>query len=211
MKVAGRRVGVKKFIAVAGNIGAGKSSLVEFLQVSYGFEPVYEPFMDNPYLDDFYGDMKRWAFHSQLYFLTHKFRLHLGLPERAGTVVQDRTIYEDAEIFCTNLYKSRQISKRDYTTYMELYESMRQVLRPPDLLIYLRCSVRAIRQRIKTRGRTSEQKIPTSYLKRLNTLYEDWVERYDASPVLVWDSERMDYLTDLVDRIEFREQLQTFL
>ena len=205
------RVDVKRFIAVAGNIGAGKSSLVEFLQASYGFEPVYEPFMGNPYLDDFYGDMKRWAFHSQLYFLTHKFRLHLGLPELAGTVVQDRTIYEDAEIFCTNLYKSRLISKRDYTTYMELYESMSQVLRPPDLLIYLRCSVRAIRQRIKTRGRASEQKIPTTYLKRLNNLYEDWVERYDASPVLVWDSERMDYLTDLVDRIEFREQLQTFL
>jgi len=202
---------VKRFIAVAGNIGAGKSSLVEFLQVSHDFDPVYEPFMDNPYLDDFYGDMKRWAFHSQLYFLTHKFRLHLGLPERAGTVVQDRTIYEDAEIFCTNLHRSRHISKRDYTTYMELYESMRQVLRPPDLLIYLRCSVRAIRQRIKKRGRASEQNIPTTYLKRLNTLYEDWVDRYDASPVLVWDSERMDYLTDLVDRIEFREQLQTFL
>lgn len=202
---------MKRFIAVAGNIGAGKSSLVEFLKVQHGFDPVYEPFMDNPYLDDFYADMKRWAFHSQLYFLTHKFKLHQGLPERPGTVVQDRTIYEDAEIFCTNLHRSRRIAKRDYVTYMELYETMKRVLRPPDLLIYLRCSVPAIRRRIKVRGRESEQNIPTSYLKRLNSLYEDWVERYDASPVLVWDSERMDYLTDLVDRLEFREQLQRFL
>ena len=206
---------MQRFIAVAGNIGAGKSSLVEFLKVKYDFEAVYEPFQSNPYLDDFYGDMRGWAFHSQMYFLTHKFRLHLQLNEalngQDGTVVQDRTIYEDAEIFCTNLYKSRRMRKRDYQTYMELYESMRTVLRPPDLMIYLRCSVGAIRRRIRHRGRPSEQEIPTTYLKRLNGLYEDWVARYDASPVLVWDSEKMDYLTDLVDRMEFRDQLQRFL
>ena len=202
---------MKRFIAVAGNVGAGKSSLVEFLEAEYGFEPVYEPFTDNPYLDDFYTDMRSWAFHSQLYFLTHKFRLHQGLPARPGVVVQDRTIYEDAEIFCTNLFRSKHMSDRDYKTYMELYESMQSVLRPPDLLIYLRCSVRSIRRRIKKRGRESEQSIPTVYLRRLNKLYESWIERYDASPVLVWDSERLDYLTDLVDRIEFRQQLQKFL
>ena len=202
---------MKKFIAVAGNIGVGKSSMVEFLSQQYGFEPIYEPFMNNPYLDDFYKDMNAWGFHSQLYFLTHKFKLHMALNTRASTVVQDRTIYEDAEIFCTNLYKARHIKKRDYETYMELYETMKDALQPPDLMIYLRCSVGAIRKRIRQRGRPSEQDIPNTYLRRLNGLYEDWIDRYEQSPLLVWDSERMDYLTDLVDRIEFKRQLDRFL
>ena len=202
---------MKKFIAVAGNMGVGKSSMVEFLSQQYGFEPIYEPFMNNPYLDDFYKDMKTWGFHSQLYFLTHKFKLHMALNTRATTVVQDRTIYEDAEIFATNLYKGRFMKKRDYETYMELYSTMKDALQPPDLMIYLRCSVGAIRKRITHRGRKSEQEIPTSYLRRLNVQYEDWIERYSQSPVLVWDSERMDHLTDLVDRIEFKRRLQQFL
>jgi deoxyadenosine/deoxycytidine kinase len=202
---------MNKFIAVAGNMGVGKSSMVEFLGAHYGFEPIYEPYMNNPYLDDFYQDMSRWGFHSQLYFLTHKFKLHMALNTRATTVVQDRTIYEDAEIFCTNLYKGRHIKKRDYETYMELYHTMRDALQPPDLMIYLRCSVRSIRKRIKKRGRKSEQEIPTAYLSRLNKLYEEWIDRYDESPVLVWDSERMDYLTDLVDRIEFQKKIEAFL
>ena len=202
---------MKKFIAVAGNIGVGKSSMVEFLSEQYGFEPIYEPFMNNPYLDDFYKDMKTWGFHSQLYFLTHKFKRHMALNTRATTVVQDRTIYEDAEIFATNLYKGRYIKKRDYETYMELYETMKGALQPPDLMIYLRCSVGAIRKRIKQRGRKSEQDIPTSYLRRLNGLYEEWIERYSQSPVLVWDSERMDYLTDIVDRIEFKRQIDRLI
>lgn len=202
---------MKKFIAVAGNIGVGKSSMVEFLSEQYGFEPIYEPFMNNPYLDDFYKDMKTWGFHSQLYFLTHKFKLHMALNTRATTVVQDRTIYEDAEIFATNLYKGRYIKKRDYETYMELYQTMKGALQPPDLMIYLRCSVGAIRKRIKQRGRKSEQEIPTNYLRRLNGLYEEWIGRYSQSPVLVWDSERMDYLTDIVDRIEFKRQVERLL
>ena len=202
---------MQKFIAVAGNMGVGKTSLVQFLEQRYGFEPVYEPFMDNPYLDDFYQDMKTWAYHSQVYFLSHKFRLHMGLNVSERIVVQDRTIYEDAEIFCTNLHRSRKISKRDYQTYMELYQTMKEALQPPDLLIYLRCSVRAIRKRIRRRGRPSEQDIPARYLRGLNGLYEDWVSRYDQSPVLVWDSENMDYLTDLADRIEFQRQIEKFL
>jgi len=202
---------VKKFIAVAGNMGVGKSSMVEFLCHQYGFEPIYEPFMDNPFLDDFYRDMKTWGFHSQLYFLTHKFRLHMEMNRHAGTVVQDRTIYEDAEIFATNLFRSRLIGKREFQTYKELYTTMRQALQPPDLMIYLRCSVRAIRKRIKGRGRPSEQEIPARYLRKLNTRYEEWIEGYDLSPVLIWDSERMDYLTDLVDRIEFKRNIEKFL
>lgn len=202
---------MSKFIAIAGNIGAGKTSLVEFLERRYGFAPIYEPHRTNPYLDDFYGDMKSWAFQSQLYFLTHKFRLHLGLGEHKETFVLDRTIYEDAEIFARNLAQSRFMTPRDHGLYNELYDAMKAALRPPDLLIYLRCSVRAIRRRIKQRGRPSEQAIKTSYLSRLNALYEDWIARYDASPVLVWDSEHNDYLSDLVDRLEFKRQLSAFL
>ena len=202
---------MKKFIAVAGNMGVGKTTMVEFLHRRYGFEPVYEPFMDNPYLDDFYKDMKSWAWHSQIYFLTHKFRLHMELNASEGTVVQDRTIYEDAEIFCTNLYKNKNIAERDYQTYMELYRTMKTALQPPDLMIYLRCSVKAIRRRIRGRGRASEQDIPVTYLRNLNKLYEGWFERYDSSPKMVWDSERMNYLTDIADQIEFRRSIERFL
>ncbi len=202
---------MKTFVAIAGNMGAGKTSMVEFLAREYGFEPAYEPHTANPYLDDFYRDMRRWAFHSQLYFLTHRFRLHRGLCDRPGTVVQDRTIYEDAEIFAENLYRRRAMTKRDYTTYRELYESMREALRPPDLLVYLRCSVRAIRRRIRLRGRPSEMSVPVGYLRGLNALYETWVARYDLSPKLVWDSERMDFVTDLVDLIEFRRAIARLL
>jgi len=199
---------VKKFIAVAGNMGVGKTSMVNFLCHHHSMVPVYEPYTDNPYLDDFYKDMKRWGFHSQLYFLTHKFRLHMSLNNNTGIVVQDRTIYEDAEIFCTNLYRSKKIKKRDYLMYMELYETMREALQPPDLMIYLRCSVRAIRKRVKQRGRPSEMEIPVRYIRNLNKLYEEWIERYDQSKILIWDSERMDYLTDLVDQIEFQQAIE---
>jgi deoxyadenosine/deoxycytidine kinase len=202
---------VKKFIAIAGNMGAGKTSMVTFLEQSYGFEPVYEPFMDNPYLDDFYKDMGSWAFHSQLYFITHKFRLHRQLNGSSGTVVMDRTIYEDAEIFARNLARGRFMSKRDWATYQELYQTMLEALQPPDLLIYLRCSPRAIRRRIKRRGRASEQAIPYRYIRRLNYLYEDWIARYDLSPVLVWDSDHDDYVQDFRALAGFQRALEPFV
>lgn len=199
------------FIAVGGNIGVGKTSLVSWLDQTYGFGPVYEPFEDNPYLDDFYGDMRQWSFHSQMWFLSHKFRLHQQLNTREGTFVQDRTIYEDAEIFATYLSRSRRMKKRDYQTYLELYEAMKTSLRPPDLMIFLRCSVRAIRRRIRQRGRASEQNIPASYLRSLNGLYEEWIDRWDESPVIVWDTERGDYLSDLVHRLEFQKAIERFV
>ncbi len=202
---------MKKFIAIAGNMGAGKTSMVTFLQQSYGFEPIYEPFMDNPYLDDFYKDMRSWAFHSQLYFITHKFRLHRQLNGSSGTVVMDRTIYEDAEIFARNLARGRFMSKRDWATYQELYRTMLEALQPPDLLIYLRCSPRAIRRRIKRRGRASEQAIPYRYIRRLNDLYEDWIARYDLSPVLVWESDHDDYVQDFRALAGFRRAIKPFV
>ena len=152
----------RKFIAVAGNIGVGKSSLVSYLTTQYGFTPFEEPNVDNPYLDDFYGDFQRWSFHSQIYFLTHKFRIHKDLARTSGIVVQDRTIYEDAEIFARNLHETKKMEERDFQTYWELYQIMRRELPPPDLMIYLRCSLRAIKKRIKIRGRPNEQAIPTA-------------------------------------------------
>jgi len=205
--MAGRR----KFIAVAGNMGAGKTELVSFLCKRYGLKPFFEPNDGNPYLEDFYEDMRAWGFHSQIYFLTHKFRLHRRLEKEPGTVVQDRTIYEDAEIFARNLYQERRISKRDWQTYQELYQVVSEALTPPDLMIYLRASVRTIRKRIKLRGRREEQQVPLRYLRRLNQLYEEWFDRYDLSEVLVLETDKMDYLQDLVDRLDLLKRIERHL
>jgi deoxyadenosine/deoxycytidine kinase len=203
----------RKYIAVAGNMGAGKSSLVQFLCSHFDVEPFYEPNEENPYLKDFYEDMRRWAFHSQVHFLCHKFRIHQSLARARSrrTVVQDRTIYEDAEIFAYNLYRSRRMSKRDFETYMALYRSMLDALEPPDLLIYLSAPLRTIRQRIKLRGRPEEQAVPVSYVRRLNQLYEDWFARYDLSPTVVLSTDRMDYITDLMDRLDLIETIEKLL
>jgi deoxyadenosine/deoxycytidine kinase len=200
-----------KFIAIAGNIGAGKTELTAFLCKKYGLKPFYEPNDQNPYLADFYKDMKTWAFRSQIFFLTHKFRLHRELERQTGTAIQDRTIYEDAEIFAKNLHRQRNIDARDWKTYWELYETIAASLRPPDLMIYLRCPVKTLRQRIRLRGRKMEQDIPTAYLRRLNELYEEWFERYTMSPVLVLPTDRLDYLTDLVHRVDLFRQIEKHL
>jgi len=201
----------KKFIAVAGNIGAGKTELTSFLCKKYGLSPFFEPSDRNPYLEDFYRDMKTWAFRSQVFFLTHKFRLHRRLERTPGTVLQDRTIYEDAEIFAKNLFRQRLIDKRDFQTYRELYESISEVLSPPDLMIYLRCPVRTLRQRIRLRGRVMEREIASTYLRRLNKLYEEWIRKYKLSPVLELSTDKLDYLTDLVDRVDLLRQIERYL
>jgi deoxyadenosine/deoxycytidine kinase len=200
-----------RFLAVTGNIGVGKTSLVRYLTERYGVKPIYEPFADNPYLDDFYADMPRWAFHSQVFFLARKFRLHQQLGDLTGPIVMDRTIYEDAEIFAAHLARSRRMSARDHATYLELYGSMKEAIRPPDVLLHLKCSVRAIRRRIKQRGRPNEQAIPLGYLRSLNELYEEWIAGWKDCPVVVWDSENLDYLEDLVDRLEFHRTIERYL
>ena len=202
---------MKRYIAVAGNIGAGKTSLVEFLCKRYQLKPFFEPNDTNPYLEDFYKDMKRWAFQSQVYFLTHKFRLHRELERFPGTVIQDRTIYEDAEIFAKNLRRSRMIGNRDYQTYRELYETIRKDLTPPDVMIFLRCSVKTMRTRIAQRGRGMEQSIPVSYLRRLDRLYSEWIESYTQSPLLTVESDKMDYVTDLIHRIDMLKTIEKYL
>jgi len=202
---------VRKSIAIAGNIGVGKSTLVEFLSRTYGISPYYEPSEDNPYLPDFYKDMKRWAFRSQLYFLSNKFRIHQELDRMPGLVVLDRTIFEDAEVFATALYEMKHIDKRDWETYRAFYQSILDAIQPPDLMIYLRCSMRTLRKRIQIRGRAMEQDVPLAYLGRLQRLYDSWIEHYDLSEVLVLETDNLDYIHDLVHRIDVMERIEAML
>lgn len=185
---------MKKFIAVAGNIGVGKSTLVSMLCDHLGWEPFYEPVNENPYLADFYANMKDWAFHSQIFFLTHRLRSHISLSQRAASVIQDRSLYEDAEIFARNLYVQGHISARDYRTYRELYETATQFLLAPDLVIYLRASVPTLLNRISNRGREYERTIAPEYLQSLNTLYEEWIDNFTLCPMLSVPADDLDYV-----------------
>ncbi len=201
-----------KYIAVAGNMGSGKSSLVQFLCRRYPhIRPFYERNEENPYLADFYQEMGAWAFHSQVYFLTLKFRTHLELDACPQTVIQDRTIYEDAEIFAENLHRRGLLTGRDYRAYRLLYETIAASLNPPDLLVYLKSGVRTIQRRIRRRGRVFEAGIEPQYLKDLSRLYTRWLDRYTLSPVLVLDADRLDFLNDMVDRIEVMETIEKYL
>ena len=185
---------MKKYIAVAGNIGVGKSTLTELLRDRLGWEPFYEAVADNPYLSDFYHDMRQWSFHSQVFFLSRRLRHHRELLNRPGTVVQDRTVYEDAEIFAENLYRQGNMSERDYRTYRDLYEAMMLYLPPPDLVVYLRASVSTLLQRIRMRGRDFEQDVSSEYLDQLSELYEEWIERFTQCPVLMVPSDNLDFV-----------------
>ena len=205
-----------RFVAIAGNIGAGKSTLTGFLEKRFAIKPFYEPNDSNPYLKDFYGDMKRYAFHSQMYFLSAKFRAHLDLArliaaEPGSVFVQDRTIYEDAEIFARTLHTLGVLSARDYATYSGMYAAIRESLPRPDLLIYLRCSLPGIKRRIRARGRPEEQAMKPRYLAALHAAYEDWFARYDQGPTLVIETEKLDYWENLVDRVELVTALEGVL
>ena len=199
-------------IAVAGNMGAGKSSLVEWLRQQFGMRPFFEPNDENPYLADFYGDMRRWAFNSQIWFLIRRFHIHKTIDqaaqEHARPLVQDRTIYEDAEIFAAHLHAAGHISDRDWSSYQDLYQTLTAELRPPDLMIYLRCPLKTLVKRIERRGRAFEQRVPRAYLKALETLYEAWLDRYEASPKLVLETDRLDYIEHLFDRLELLRSIE---
>jgi deoxyadenosine/deoxycytidine kinase len=202
---------VKRYVAVAGTIGAGKTSLVAWLVKRYGLRPFYEPNDENPYLEDFYRDMKAWAFHSQVFFLAHKLKLHQELLASNQPAVIDRTIYEDAEIFARNLRSQRTLGARDWAVYEQLYEGIKKTLRPPDVLVAVTCSLAATKKRIRSRGRAMEQAIPDAYLRRLHRLYEDWFARYDLGPIVRIDTTDLDYVEDLVDLIELQERLDRAL
>jgi deoxyadenosine/deoxycytidine kinase len=185
---------MKKFVAVAGNIGVGKTTLVEKIWAALGCTPFYEPVTENPYLADFYEDMRAWAFHSQIFFLTHRLRSHHELSRHANSVIQDRSVYEDAEIFAHNLYLQGHLQARDYQTYRELYRSLVDFLPPPDLVIYLRASVPTLMYRITRRGREYEKTIPADYLSSLNTLYENWISEFTLCPVLTVPADDLDFV-----------------
>jgi len=186
---------MKKFIAVAGNIGVGKSTLVSLISKRLEWQPFYEPVGENPYLADFYKDMNAWAFQSQIFFLTRRLRIHRQLIDHPTSVIQDRSVYEDAEVFAHNLYNQNLIDDRDYRSYFELYQVLTEFLPPPDLVIYLSASVSTLMKRIKHRGRDYEQKISLDYLAQLNHLYENWTDNFTLCPVLAVPADDLDYVS----------------
>jgi len=196
-------------------MGAGKSSLVEWLRQQFGMAAFFEPNEENPYLADFYTDMRRWAMSSQLFFLVRRFQIHRAVVQRAALdprpMVQDRTLYEDAEVFAAHLHEAGHLDERDWRMYEDLYLTLRDEIRPPDLMIYLRCPLPTLTRRIKQRGRDFEKKIPRSYLASLDRLYEAWYARYDLSPSLVVETGRLDYVERLFDRMELIEAIRARL
>ena len=172
-------------IAIAGNIGAGKTTLTNLLAKHFKWEPQFEEVITNPYLDDFYTQMERWSFNLQIYFLNTRFRQILSIRESGKSVIQDRTIYEDVEIFAKNLHEMNLMSDRDFNNYEALFREMSHYLRPPDLLIYLRAQVPTLVRQIQQRGRDYENTIRIDYLERLNRLYEDWIDRYPYEMLII--------------------------
>ena len=187
------------YIGVAGNIGSGKTTLTQLLNSEFGWKPQYESVEDNPYLEDFYSDMQRWAFNLQVYFLTKRFQTVQQIRWSKETVVQDRTIYEDAYIFADNLFQMQLINTRDFTAYMELFKVMDSFLTRPDLLIYLRASVSTLLSQIKHRNRSFEAGIRAEYLQQLNDKYEAWIDKYEGE-LLVIDVDDLDFANNDEDR-----------
>lgn len=190
---------MKKYLVLAGNIGAGKSTLVSLLADKLDFVPYFEPVAENPFLKDFYTDMKRWAFHSQVFFLASRAKGHRALITDPRSVVQDRSLYEDAEVFAKNLYVQGALGADEWATYRELYTTLAAILPPPDLVIYIRASVRTLKSRIAARGRDFEAKIPEAYLQGLNGLYEEWIQSFTLAPVLTIPGDRLDFVKDSHD------------
>lgn len=201
----------KVFVAVAGNIGAGKSSLTRLLSKRFGWKPYFESVADNPYLGDFYADMKRWSFNLQVYFLSNRFRSHKAITEGSRSVILDRVIYEDAEIFARNLHEIGNMERRDYKNYVDLYKVMTEYLHPPDLLIYLRANVDTLMRQISLRGRDFEQSIKREYLEQLNRHYESWIRRYKRGPLLVLRSDSLDFVNRKDDLDQICVQIQSKL
>lgn len=187
-----------KYVAVAGNIGAGKSSLTGLLAKHFNWEAFYESVDDNPYLADFYEDMRRWSFNLQIYFLSSRFRHQKEMLDDEVNLIQDRTIYEDVEIFAKNLHQMNLMSDRDFANYEALFHEMSFYLRPPDLLVYLRAQVPTLVRQIQQRGRDYENTIRIEYLERLNKLYEDWIDRYPHEKLII-DTDDLDFVNDQED------------
>lgn len=183
---------MKWFVAVSGNIGSGKSTITTLLSEKLGWKPYYEVVDENPYLPDFYADMPRWSFHLQIFFLSKRFQHHQEIVRAPHSVIQDRTIYEDAEIFARNLYLQGLMDERDFRNYNDLFNTMLQFLHPPDLIIYLKASVSTLLERITRRARDFERRIPAGYLAQLNERYVEWTERFTQCPILTVDADHLE-------------------
>jgi len=186
-------------IVIAGNIGAGKTSLTELLAKHYKWHPHFEEVENNPYLDDFYRDMKRWSFNLQIFFLRKRFQQIIKIQKTKETVIQDRSIYEDAYIFAPNLYEMNLMSSRDFENYKELFELISSLIPAPDLLIYLRASVSTLVKQIERRGRIYERNISIEYLKKLNEKYEKWISGYDKGRLLIIDVNKLNFIDNKKD------------
>ena len=191
--------GQKLFVAIAGNIGTGKTTLTKMLSERFGWESHFEAVTGNPYLADFYEDMKRWSFPLQIFFLNNRFKAHQTISMGSNSAIQDRCIYEDANIFARNLYEQGQMEERDYVNYLELYRVMCEFLSPPDLVIYLRKSLPRLKDQIARRARDYEKGIPDSYLASLNRYYDDWMESYSTGKKLIIDSDHLDFVSNSKD------------
>lgn len=197
-----------KHIAVAGNIGAGKTTLTELLSKHYKWIPNFEDVDRNPYLYDFYEDMPRWSFQLQIYFLNSRLKQLLEIEQGTETVIQDRTIYEDAHIFAPNLHEMGLMSSRDFDNYFSIFQTVKQMIKPPDLLIYLQASVPTLVGQIQKRGREYEENIRLDYLKRLNEYYKKWIQDYKEGPLLVIDVDRNRFpekeedLGDIISKVD---------
>ncbi|SHM70556.1 Deoxyadenosine/deoxycytidine kinase [Cyclobacterium lianum] len=181
-------------IAVSGNIGSGKTTLVKKLASHYNWQAEFESVEENPYLEDFYENMQKWSFHLQVYFLHSRFNQNRRIQESSRSTIQDRTIYEDAHIFAANLFETQLISNRDYSNYLELYRSMEKYINPPDLLVYLKADIPKLVDQIEKRGRQYEKTIQISYLKSLNDHYKKWISAYRQGKLLVIDVNEMDFV-----------------
>tara|TARA_B100000945_G_C20322614_1_gene568429 strand:+ start:300 stop:920 length:621 start_codon:yes stop_codon:yes gene_type:complete len=188
---------LKPFIGIAGNIGVGKTTFTEVVAKHFGWKEFYESVLDNPYLDDFYHNMSRWSFNLQIYFLKHRFSDQVNIMNCNYGAIQDRTVYEDVEIFAKNLYKMNYISERDWKTYVGLFENMVQFLKEPDLFIYLKASTDTLLSRIKSRNRDFEKTISAEYLHSLNISYDKWIDGIDKNKVLIIDTDKFNIFKDI--------------
>jgi len=189
----------KYFVSVAGNIGSGKSSLTRLISEKLNWIPYFESVSDNPYLEDFYSDMLRWSFNLQIYFLSHRFRIHKEILEQEKSVIQDRSIYEDVEIFAKNLHEIEMMEKRDYENYQNLFREMTSYLKAPDLLIYLKADLNTLVNQIKQRGRDFEKNIDNNYIEKLNVSYDIWINNYNHGKTLTIESDELDFVNSKND------------
>jgi deoxyadenosine/deoxycytidine kinase len=197
-----------KHIAVAGNIGAGKTTLCTLLSKHFNWEVNYESTDDNPYLGDFYHDMHRWSFNLQIYFLNSRYRQILNIKQGEHTVIQDRTIYEDAHIFAPNLHDMGLMTQRDFDNYYTLFKTMTSQISPPDLMIYLRCGIPTLVDHIQRRGRDYEGSISLDYLRRLNDRYENWIDNYKDGKLLIIETDKYDFQDNMEHRGEILNLVQ---